>query len=126
MAKDAIDRFSVVHAGLGAAMAAWGFSPQFSIGSHVAFEVLEDKYFKPLVHDYWPQPYPDSIQNHVGDVAFFTAGYFATKKLEQSESGQAAVAAFIGLAAALWIADVMKTPAVERERNEKLLHYLNS
>ena len=117
LAKEAIDKFSIVHAGLGAAMAAWGFSPQFAIGSHIAFEVLEDRVFKPLVKDYWPQPHPDSVRNHVADVAFFTAGYFAAKKLERSETGQKAVAGLVGASGALWIYDVMK---VAVERNEKL------
>ena len=96
-------------------MAAWGFSPQFAIGSHIAFEVLEDRVFKPLVRDYWPQPHPDSVQNHVADVAFFTAGYFATKKLERSDTGQTAVAGLIGASAMIWISDVMKV-SVEREK----------
>jgi hypothetical protein len=95
-------------------MAAWGFSPQFSIGSHVAFEALEDPYIKPLVKDYWPQPEPDSIENHVGDVAFFVAGYYAAKKLEESDAGRKAVAVGIGGVAALWIYDVMRTRAGER------------
>jgi hypothetical protein len=94
-------------------MAAWGFSPQFSIGSHVAFEALEDRYIKPAVKDYWPQPEPDSMENHVGDVAFFIAGYYAAKKLEESDAGKTMVALGIGGVTALWILDVMKTRAGE-------------
>lgn len=108
LAQVAVDKFSLVHAGVGAAMAAWGFSPQFAIGSHVVFELLEDNYIKPLIKDYWPQPDPDSVQNHVADVAFFTAGYYGAKKLERTEGGQTAVAGLVGVSAMMWISDVMQ------------------
>jgi hypothetical protein len=104
--RRAFDEFTVVHAGLGAAMGASGVPPWLAIGSHVLYEALEDDVWKPMVEEYWPDAGPDSLRNHLGDLAGFTAGYYGARRYRTSAAGQVAIASLVGLAAALWIYDV--------------------
>ena len=106
MAKDAnthyFDRYSVVHAAVGAVAEASRVSAMVAIGSHVAFEVVENK-LKEAAKPLWPDSRPDAIQNHVGDVASFTTGYYAARALSKSDAGKVVVTGVVATGAAIWI-----------------------
>ncbi len=96
-----VDRYSVPHAALGIVFQASRISPALAIGSHVAFEAVEDDIKHALRH-VWPDARPDGMENHVGDVACFTVGYAAGAALAESETGKVLLTAFVALGAGIW------------------------
>lgn len=100
------DRYSLAHAAVGALFEASRIPAIPAIGSHIVFEAVEDSLKRGIVH-IWPDATPDSMKNHIGDVAAFTAGYFATRALKKSSAGMGIVAGFVGAAAAVWMWNLM-------------------
>lgn len=101
MAEVAFDRFSVVHAAMGSLFELSGVSPGWALGSHVAFEASEDalkRHLEPL----WPDASPDSMANHAGDFASFSAGYYGARALRQRRGGEVAITALVALGAGIW------------------------
>jgi len=102
-----IDRYSLSHIAVGALFEASRIPPTVAIGSHIVFEAAEDK-IKDSVKGIWPDATHDSMQNHIGDVLSFTAGYYATRYLKRSEGGMAFVAGFVAVAAGVWMWNLMR------------------
>jgi hypothetical protein len=80
MGRATFDRYSIVHAAWGALSERVGLSAPVAIGASAAFEVSENA-IKREIEWIWPDPTPDSIDNHLGDITSFTAGYFASRAL---------------------------------------------
>lgn len=99
------DSYSIVHAAIGSLFALGDFRPIVAIGSHVAFEALEDE-LKRQTKSVWPDSRSDGIANHLGDIASFSAGYFGARKLIQANQGKKLVALFILLGAGVWTYNV--------------------
>lgn len=101
MAEAAFDRFSVVHAAMGSLFELSGVPKGWALGSHVAFEASENQLKRSMAR-IWPDASPDSMANHVGDFASFTAGYFAARRLRSSPGGQLAVTVLVAAGAGVW------------------------
>lgn len=96
------DRYSFVHAAVGAVFEASRVPDGLAIGSHVAFEAVENS-VKDSSKSMWPDTRHDAIENSIGDVASFTAGYYATRALKTSDIGRGIVTGFVAAAAGVWI-----------------------
>lgn len=101
------DRYSIPHAAVGAMFEAAGVPPALAIGSHVAFELVENS-LKKAVKPVWPDSRPDGWQNQVGDVASFTAGLVAAKGLKETEGGKAALTGLVATAGAIWMWNLLQ------------------
>ena len=105
MANDAnhilVDRFSIVHAAVGALAELSRIPAPVAIGAQVAFELVEDDVKRRVSH-VWPDPRPDGIENHVGDVLSFTAGFYAARAVRGSPTGGLALVLLAALAAGIW------------------------
>jgi len=102
-----VDRYSLSHAAMGVLFEASRIPPWLAIGSHVAFEAIEDG-LKRRVSRVWPDARPDGWQNHVGDVIVFTAGYYGARALRGTPGGDAGLMAFVALAAGVWTWNLLK------------------
>ena len=91
-----------MHAAVGAVFEASGAPAWLAIGTHVAFEAMENS-IKESMSELWPDARPDALANHLGDVASFTAGYYSSRALRKTEAGKAALSGFVGLAAFVWM-----------------------
>lgn len=80
MGRAALDRYSVTHAAWGAVSERVGLPASVAVGASVAFEAIENE-IKREIEWIWPDPTPDSFDNHVGDVASFAFGYVASRAL---------------------------------------------
>lgn len=100
-----LDRYSIVHAAIGSLFAMGGFRPIVAVGSHVAFEALEDE-LKRQTKGIWPDSRSDGITNHLGDIASFSVGYFGSRKLIKTNQGKNLVALFMLLGAGIWTYNV--------------------
>lgn len=101
------DRYSLVHGAVGAVFQASRVPPLLAIGSHVVFELGEDA-IKRHVKSIWPDSRPDAIQNHVGDIVSFNAGYVAAQALSKSNVGKIALTGFIAVAAGVWMWNLLQ------------------
>lgn len=102
------DRYSVVHAAMGALFAASKVPAPLALGSHVAFELSENALKESrFVQRFFPDTRPDAWQNHTGDVASFAAGYFGAKRLKESSEGRVAVTVLTAAGAAIWMWNVL-------------------
>ena len=97
-----IDRYSIPHAALGMVFEASRIPAWLAIGSHVGFELVEDK-VKEVIEPIWPDTRPDSWENHVGDVASFTAGFYTSQALRATEAGRMFLTGFVALAGGVWM-----------------------
>lgn len=107
MGTTLLDRFSVVHAAVGALFEASGVPAPLAIGSHVAFEATENTLKQHLTH-IWPEPRPDELVNHAGDVASFASGYYACRALRRSDAGVWVVVALGALGAGIWFRELLR------------------
>jgi len=80
MGRAAFDRYSIVHAAWGAVSERVGLSAPVAIAGSVVFEASENA-IKREIEWIWPDPTPDSLDNHLGDITSFTVGYFASRAL---------------------------------------------
>ncbi|KKN30582.1 hypothetical protein LCGC14_0832460 [marine sediment metagenome] len=96
------DRYSIPHAAMGAMFEAAGVPPALAIGSHIAFELVENS-LKRSVTSIWPDSRPDGWQNHVGDAASFAGGLVAARALKGTEGGKAALTGLVATAGAIWM-----------------------
>lgn len=96
-----LDRYSFSHAAMGVLFEASKIPAWAAIGSHIAFEMIEDG-LKQKVSRIWPDTRADGWQNHVGDVLVFTAGYYGARALREKPGGDAGLTAFVALAAGVW------------------------
>lgn len=101
------DRYSLVHGAVGAVFQASKVPPLLAMGSHVVFELGEDA-IKSKVKNIWPDSRPDAIQNHVGDIVSFNAGYVAAHALSKSNAGKMALTGFVMVAAGVWIWNLLQ------------------
>lgn len=106
MSRVFLDRYSVVHAAVGAAFDVAGVSAPVAIASHVAFEAVEDG-LKVATRSIWPDARPDGWKNHAGDVASFTAGYGAARCARRSDAGRVALVGLGTTAALIWIGSLI-------------------
>lgn len=96
------DRFSLAHFAVGALFQTARVPAPLAIGSHVVFEAVENP-LKELSEPIWPEAEPDSMENHVGDLVSFSAGYYATRALSyHGDAGRVVTAAVGAAAAAMW------------------------
>lgn len=110
------DRFSVVHAAVGALAALSRIPAPVVIGGSIAFEAVEDG-MKERVRHIWPDPRPDGIENKIGDVASVAAGYYATRAFAGSPAGAIAVVLLAAAGAAIWTGSLLPAaPAPARLR----------
>ena len=100
------DRFSVVHAAVGALFELSAVPAPLAIGSHIAFEAVENK-IKPSFRHVWPDVRPDGWQNHVGDLASFVVGYYGARVAKTDPGGRAVVTALVAFAGGLWAYELM-------------------
>lgn len=101
------DRYSVIHAAWGMAFEASRVPDVWALGSHVAFEAAENS-IKRAAKDIWPDSQPDALQNQVGDVVSFAAGYYAARALKKSLTGQALMTGLVAAGAAIWMVNILK------------------
>jgi len=102
------DRYSLVHGAVGAVFQASKVPPLLAMSSHVVFELGEDA-LKRHVKGIWPDSRPDAIQNHVGDIVSFNAGYVAAHALSKSNAGKVALTGFVMVAAGVWIWNLLQS-----------------
>lgn len=95
------DRFSVVHAAVGAVFELSGIPAPIAIGLQILFEIVEND-VKRSVRHIWPDDRPDGLENQIGDVASFVAGYYAARAAKGDLAGSAALVALAGAAGAIW------------------------
>lgn len=101
------DRYSVIHAAWGIAFEASRVPDVLAIGSHVAFEAGENA-LKRAAKDIWPDSRPDALQNQMGDVLSFAAGFYAARALKKSATGQALMTGIVAAGAAIWMVNILK------------------
>lgn len=108
------DRYSVPHAAVGAMFEAMGVPPAIAIGSHLAFELVENS-LKRSVTSIWPDNRPDAWQNHLGDAASFTGGVLASRALKGTEGGKVALTGLVATAGAIWMWNLVQKHSWPRE-----------
>lgn len=101
------DRYSFSHAAMGVLFEASRIPPWLAIGSHVAFEAVENG-IKRRVSRIWPDQRPDGWENHLGDVASFVAGYYGARAMRGSNTSDGVLSAFVGVAAVIWTWNLLK------------------
>ncbi len=80
-----IDQYSLLHFAVGILLYFWGFSWQFTLGSHILFEIVENtKLGMKLINEYipvWPggKPQADSLLNSVTDTLFSLLGWYVSQ-----------------------------------------------
>ena len=74
LAQSAVDRFTLVHAGVGFLVGKAGVPWRVALTWAVAFELLEDE-LKDKAPQLFPRASQDSTVNKVTDVAAFLGGY---------------------------------------------------
>ena len=97
-----LDRFSVVHAAVGAVAELSGIPAPLAIGLQILFELIEND-VKRSVRHIWPDDRPDGIENQIGDVASFVAGFYAARAAKGDPAGGVALTALAGAAGAIWM-----------------------
>lgn len=76
-----IDQYSLLHFAVGILLYFWGFSWQFTLFSHIVFEILENTAlgmkFINTYFPFWPggKPAADSLLNSVTDTLFSLLGW---------------------------------------------------
>ena len=111
------DRFSVVHAAWGAVFQLSGVPAPLAIGAQVGFEIVENG-IKRAYAPMFPDDAPDAIQNQIGDVASFTAGYYLTRLAKDQPGGRFALLFLGALSGAIWLDRLAARPALPRRREE--------
>lgn len=101
------DRYSIPHLAVGMVFEASRAPAWLAIGSHVLFEMSENA-IKDVIEPVWPDTRPDGLENQVGDVVSFTAGYYAARALEQSEHGKVLLTGFVAAAAGVWMWNLLQ------------------
>lgn len=99
--RDFFDRYSVVHAALGALARVSRVPALPAVGGAVAFELLENPLKRATGH-VWPDSTPDGWQNQAGDVGAFVAGYYGAQAAEGQQAGRLLVTALGVAGAAVW------------------------
>jgi len=102
------DRYSLVHGALAVVLQASKVPALPAILGHAGFELTEDA-LKRQVKSIWPDSRPDAIQNHVGDIVSFNAGYVAGYALSKSNAGKVALTGFVMVAAGVWIWNLLQS-----------------
>lgn len=100
------DRFSIVHAAVGAAAERLGVPAWLAIGGQIVFEVFEND-MKRSVRHIWPDPRPDGIENSVGDVASFVAGFYGSRALHGTPVQDPVVVGLGAMGLAIWTASLL-------------------
>ena len=108
------DRYSVVHAAVGAMLEVAGVPPALSLASHVVFEALENSLKEGVLKTVWPDIRPDGWQNHVGDMTSYTSGLLAARAIKETEGGKAALTGLAGVAGAIWMWNLAQKHSWER------------
>jgi hypothetical protein len=75
------DRYTLMHAGIGAALGAAGVSPGLAFWSTVGWEIVEPQ-LKRTNPRLFPKSSIDSAANKVGDFAAFMGAYFLMRERE--------------------------------------------
>lgn len=83
MGRALFDRYLIVHAAWGAIMERLGISAPTAIVTHLGFEASENT-IKKTAPVLWPDPTPDTLTNHTGDIASFGVGYALSKALKDN------------------------------------------
>lgn len=112
MAQDnrlAFDKFSVVHAALGAVAELSRIPAPVAIGAQVLFEIVENPIKERVAH-IWPDARPDGWQNQVGDVVSFTAGFYGARLVKHVPAGAFAAIALAAVAGAIWTESLLVRP----------------
>ena len=112
------DRYSIPHAAMGAMFEAAGVPPALAIGSHMAFELIENS-LKRTVKPIWPDSRPDAWQNHLGDMASFTGGLLASRALKGSTGGKVALTGLVATAGAVWTWNLVQKHSWTTGRNAR-------
>jgi len=99
------DRFSIVHAGVGAVLELAAIPAPLAMGGQVAFELVEND-IKRWYGRFFPEDTPDGWQNMIGDVASFAAGYYGARVVKSSHEGRVALVGLAALAAGIWARDL--------------------
>ena len=108
-----LDRFSIVHAAVGAVMELSAIPAPVALAAQAVFEIVENP-IKESVRSLFPDPTPDAWQNSMGDIASFAAGYYGARALKGSSGGMAALATLGAAGAAIWIASLApRTPQLK-------------
>jgi hypothetical protein len=102
------DRYSLVHGALAVVLQASKVPALPAIAGHVIFELGEDA-LKRNIKSIWPDSRPDAIENHVGDIVSFNAGYVASYALSKSNAGKVALTGFVMVAAGVWIWNLLQS-----------------
>ncbi len=80
-----IDQYSLLHFAVGILLYFWGFSWQFTLVSHIVFEILENtKMGMKFINEYFPfwpggKPEADSVLNSATDTVFSLLGWYASQ-----------------------------------------------
>ncbi len=87
MGKELIDKYSVLHFGVGATARLLGFGIWTMLAGHVTFEIVENtpagmKFINENFRTWWPggKNYSDSMYNIVGDNMSAILGWFAARR----------------------------------------------
>ena len=99
------DRFSIVHAGVGAVAELAAIPAPVALGGQVAFELVEND-VKRWYGRFFPEDTPDAWQNQVGDVASFAAGYYGARTIKGDPTGRLVLIGLAALAAGIWARDL--------------------
>lgn len=96
------DRFSIVHAALGALAHASRVPVMPALVGAVIFELIENP-LKQASEGVWPDAAPDGWQNSAGDVAAFAAGYLGSRAVSGTPAGRPLVTGLAAAGAAIWL-----------------------
>ena len=99
------DRFSVVHAAVGAVLELSGIPAPVALAAQTLFEIVENP-IKDNVRSLFPDPTHDAWQNSVGDIASFAAGYYGARAIKNRPEGMTGLAVLGAAGAAIWIASL--------------------
>lgn len=95
------DRFSLVHAAVGAVAELSAIPAPVAIGASVLFEVAENPIKRNVSH-IWPDNRPDGFENQLGDVASVAAGYYLARAVKTSPVGAMAIVLLAAVAGGIW------------------------
>lgn len=107
------DKFSVVHAAIGAVAELSRIPAPVAIGAQIAFELVENPIKQRVAH-IWPDASPDGWENQVGDVLSFTAGFYGARLVKAAPAGAFAVVALAAVAGAIWTESLLARPLPAR------------
>lgn len=108
MNQNYFDRFSLVHAAVGAVAELSKIPAPLALGGQVAFEVVENDLKRSVKH-IWPDDTPDGFENQAGDILSFALGYYGARLIKDAPAGVVILTGLAALAGGIWVHSLTQT-----------------